>query len=220
MTDFIAWMNSLPEPLLYLVLIVGAAVENVVPAVPADTFVALGGFLSGAGDLNVWWVATGTITSNILGAIAVYRVSRTHGAGFFRRGFGKRLLLPHQMDRLSNFYDDWGVLAVFASRFLPGLRAIVPVFAGATHQPWTRVVPPLALASAIWYGGLVGLGLFAGQNLGALSERLGSISGALGTTALVVGGLCIAWWVRSRKRARQLTLEKRATESGTSPEQA
>ena len=93
MTDFIAWMNGLPEPLVYLVLIVGAAVENVVPAVPADTFVALGGFLSGAGALNVWWVGAGTILSNVLGATLVYRVSRTHGAGFFRRGFGKRLRL-------------------------------------------------------------------------------------------------------------------------------
>lgn len=203
MSDFIAWMNGLPGPLVYLVLTVGAAIENVVPAVPADTFVALGGFLAGAGDLNVWWVAIGTITANILGAIGVFYLSRRHGAGFFRRGFGKRLMLPHQMERMSTFYERWGVLAVFGSRFLPGLRAIVPVFAGATHQPWTRVVPPLALASAIWYGGLVALGLLAGQNLDVLSERLGSVSGVLGITATLVGGLFVAWWVRSRRRVRE-----------------
>lgn len=203
MSDFIGWMIGLPGPLVYVVLSAGAAIENVVPAVPADTFVALGGFLAGAGNLNVWWVAIGTITSNILGAIGVYRVSRTHGAGFFRRGFGKRLMSPHQMERLGSFYERWGVLAVFGSRFLPGLRAIVPVFAGATHQPWTRVVPPLALASGIWYGGLVGLGLLAGQNLDVLSEQLGSISGVLGTTAMLAGGLIAAWWVRSRRRAKE-----------------
>jgi membrane protein DedA with SNARE-associated domain len=203
MTDFIAWMNGLPSPLVYLVLTMGAAIENIVPAVPADTFVALGGFLAGAGDLNVWWVAIGTITANVLGAIGVFYVSRRHGAGFFRRGFGKRLMSPHQMERMGTFYERWGVLAMFGSRFLPGLRAIVPVFAGATHQPWTRVVPPLALASAIWYGGLVALGLLAGQNLGILSERLGSISGALGTAAMLVGGVFVAWWVRSRHRARE-----------------
>lgn len=213
MSDFIAWMNGLPEPLVYVVLTVGAAVENVVPAVPADSFVALGGFLAGAGDLNVWWVATGTILSNILGAIAVYRVSWTHGSDFFRRGFGKRLMLPHQMERLDRFYEEWGILAVFASRFLPGLRAIVPVFAGATHQPWTRVVPPLALASAFWYGGLVGLGLLAGQNLDVLSERLGSISGVLGGVALLAGAGCVTWWIRSRKRARALARERREAET-------
>lgn len=208
MADFIAWMNALPKVLVYVVLAVGAAVENVVPAVPADTFVALGGFLAGAGDLNVWWVAAGTIVSNVLGAVAVFRVSRSHGAGFFRRGFGKRLMLPHQMDRLDRFYQEWGVLAVFASRFLPGLRAIVPVFAGATHQPWTRVVPPLALASALWYGGLVGLGLLAGQNLDVLSERLGSISGVLGGVALAAGAVCTLWWFRSRRRAKALARER------------
>ena len=51
MAEFIDLMNGLPHGLLYVLLALGAAVENIVPAVPADTFVALGGFLAGVGDL-------------------------------------------------------------------------------------------------------------------------------------------------------------------------
>ena len=35
MTDFVSWMNRLPDVLVYLVLALGAAVENLVPAIPA-----------------------------------------------------------------------------------------------------------------------------------------------------------------------------------------
>ena len=199
MADFIAWMNRLPDVGVYIVLALGAGVENLVPAVPADTFVALGGLLAGAGDLQARWVALGTWVCNVSGALFVYRMSHLHGPAFFERGLGRHLLKPHQMQRMARFYERWGTPAIFFSRFLPGVRAVVPVFAGATHQPWSRVVLPLTLASAIWYGGLVQLGVFAGQNLDQLSRLLGGINRGLAVAAVLVGLLAFVWWVRTRR---------------------
>jgi membrane-associated protein len=198
MARFIAWMNGLPDILVYLVLWVGAAVENIVPAVPADTFVALGGFLSGAGDLSAAWVAGGTWLFNVVGALVVYRLSFLYGAPFFERGFGRHLLRPHQMERMATFYERWGTPALFLSRFVPGVRAVAPVFAGATHQSWSRVVPPVAVASALWYGGLVVVGRILGSNLDRLSELLSGVNRSLGVAGLAVGLLLALWWYRTR----------------------
>jgi len=199
--DFIEWMNRLPDVAVYLTLAAGAAVENVIPAVPADTFVALGGFLAGAGDLQARWVILGTWIFNVGGALVVYRLSHLHGPAFFRLGWGRHILRPHQMERMAGFYDRWGVFAIFASRFLPGLRAIVPVFAGATHQPWSKVLLPIAAASAIWYSGLVWLGIFAGRNLDALGGLLQGLNRTLAGLALGVVALIIWWWIRTRRHA-------------------
>ena len=199
MARFIAWMNGLPDALVYVVLWVGAAVENVVPAVPADSFVALGGFLSGAGDLDAAWVAGGTWLFNVAGALAVYRLSYVHGAPFFDRGIGRHLLLPHQMERMAGFYDRWGTPALFLSRFVPGVRAVAPVFAGATHQPWSKVILPIAVASALWYGGLVYAGLLVGSNLDRLSAILAGVNRWLGIVAVVVVAGSAWWWIRSRR---------------------
>lgn len=192
------WMNRLPEAALYLVLGIGAGVENVFPAIPADTFVALGGFLAGAGELSARWVFLATWLSNVGGALLVFRLSHNHGPAFFERGLGRHLVRPHQMRRMGIFYERWGTSAIFLSRFLPGVRAVVPVFAGATHQPWSRVALPIATASALWYGGLVQIGLLAGRNL----DRLGSIVDRLNTTVGVVAGLVgllvVRWWYRTR----------------------
>jgi membrane protein DedA with SNARE-associated domain len=198
-TTFIAWMNALPDMLVYLALAGGAAIENVVPAVPADTFVALGGFLAGAGDLDARWVAAVTWLANVTSALIVFRLSRAHGPTFFRSRWGEALVRPHQMERMGRFYQRWGLPAIFFSRFLPGVRAVVPIFAGATRQPGWRVVPPIAIASAIWYGGLVWLGLWAGQNLATLSETLGRLKTVLAVAAGIVIVLVAIWWVATRR---------------------
>ncbi len=203
MTAFLAWMNGVPNVLVYLLLAAGAALENIVPALPADTFVALGGFLSGAGNLDARWVALGTWLANVSSAVVVYRLSHRHGPGFFDRGVGRHLMRPHQMLRMRSFYERWGPPAIFFSRFLPGVRAVVPVFAGATHQPVIRVVPPLVLASAIWYSGLVWLGLWAGQNLQLLVGVLGSMNRTLTIAAGVVVALSVLWWLASRSHPHE-----------------
>ncbi len=202
MADFISMMNGIPAPLLYLFLFVGAAIENLFPAAPADTFVALGGFLAGAGDLEAGWVALGSWLSNVVGALWVYRMSYRHGPSFFAEGWGRHLVRPHQMDRLGRFYTRYGWIAIFASRFLPGVRAIVPVFAGATRQSLAAVAVPVTVASAIWYGGLVYLGLLAGQNLALLERLLGQLNG---TVALIALGVAVAagwWWISTRSLER------------------
>lgn len=200
MVDFVAWLDRLPDALVYTVLSIGAAIENVFPAVPADTFVALGGFLAGAGQLNPVAVALGTWTANVVSALWVVELSRRHGPDFFAKGLGRHLLNQGQMERLARFYERWGLTAIFFSRFLPGFRAIVPVFAGATNQSLPRLALPLAAASGIWYGGLVALGLLAGKNLELLEARLGSLSTVLGVAAGLLTTLGGLWWLRTRRR--------------------
>jgi membrane protein DedA with SNARE-associated domain len=201
--EFIAWMNRLPDVALYLALAVGAGLENIIPALPADTFVALGGFLAGAGDLKARWVVLGTWLFNVGGALFVFGVSRRHGPGFFEHGVGHHLVRPHQMRRMARFYERWGTPAIFFSRFLPGVRAVVPVFAGATHQPWARVAVPIAVASAIWYGGLVRIGLLAGQNLDTLASMVDGLNATLAIVAGVVGLVIAVWWLRSRREPHE-----------------
>ena len=195
LADFFVWVDRVPNGLVYLVLGLGAAVENVLPAVPADTFVAFGGFLSAVGDLDRRWLFLSTWVLNVASAVAMYRVGYLHGPAFFQNGWGRHVLRPHQMDRMRTFYDRFGTLAIFLTRFLPGLRSIVPVFAGVTHQPLIFVVIPIALASAIWYGALIWLGALAGQNLDRLRMLLANVNGVLLAAAVVaVAVVGVSWW--------------------------
>jgi len=194
----LTWVEAVPAALVYLMLGAGAAVENVVPAVPADTFVVLGAFLAALGDLEARWVFLATWTCNVASALIMYRLGFTHGQPFFEGPWGRRLINPHQMERMVVFFGRFGTLAVFLARFLPGIRSVVPVFAGVTRQPFLPVALPVALASAVWYGVLVWIGGFAGRNLDAVLAALERANLWLLSVAIVIGGVAAIWWWRTR----------------------
>lgn len=192
-------LGALPAPILVLILAGGAFLENVVPPVPADTFVVVGGLLAARGHVPAGWVLAGIWFANAGGALAVYLTGFRHGRSFFDVGAGRRLLDQRQLARISAFYGRWGVAAIFLARFLPGLRAVVPAFAGVVHLPFRKVAPPLVLASGIWYGLLLWLGMAAGRSLEEIEAWLSRANLSLLGAALLVAVLVSIWWVRTRE---------------------
>ncbi len=145
---------ELPPHAVYLVIGALAAVENIFPPVPADTVVALGGFLAGAGKVSALNVFLITWAANVLTATSVYLAGRTIGRSFFRGRLGRKLVHPRHVARLERLYHRHGSLGLFLSRFIPGVRAVLPPFAGVARLSFWRSVPPMALASGLWYGAL------------------------------------------------------------------
>lgn len=128
----------------------------------------------------------------------VYGLAWRWGRHIFETGVGHWLLKPRQLQRINGFYQRKGTLAIFVSRFLPGFRAIVPVFAGVSHISFPRVAIPLALASAAWYGALIAIGNFAGHNWGAIVSVFNRLSTVLLAVAAVLIVLLGRWWWRTR----------------------
>ncbi|MGQ0562555.1 MAG: DedA family protein [Gemmatimonadota bacterium] len=192
-------MTGLPPILIYVVIGLGAAIENFVPPIPADTFVLLGAFLAAGGAGNPWVVFLVTWLANIGSAVLVYGLAYKYGKGFFEKPFGRLLLNQHQMNQIGRFYDRWGIPAIFMSRFFPTFRSLVPVFAGVTHVPFLKVFLPVSVASGLWYGFVVYIGTTAGKTWDALMAFFNRFSTIL---LVIAGALLLAfgvWWWRSRQ---------------------
>ena len=199
MPPFLQKLADLPEVLIYAVMGLGAAVENFIPPIPADTFVLLGAFLSTGGRASTWLVFLVTWLCNISAAALVYALARKHGQRFFKTKAGHWLLHPKQLQQIGKFYRKWGTPAILVSRFLPAFRAAVPVFAGVSEVPFLRMMIPLALASGVWYGLLVYIGAFAGDNWEEITGFFNRFSTILLAVAGVLVAAFIVWWWRSRR---------------------
>ncbi len=195
MVEALDLLAGLPGWAVYTLLALGAAIENLVPPIPADTFVVVAGLLASRQVVDPLYAGFLTWAANVAGALVVYQMGHRYGRSFFELGAGRWVLRPGQLRRIERFYGRFGTSAVFFARFLPGLRAVVPAFAGISHQGFWRTAAPVAVASGIWYGGLVWLGLTAGQNLERVEELLGSANRTLLVIAVVVvSGLAYWWW--------------------------
>lgn len=198
MTALLEWLSSLPTWALYSSLAVIAAAENVFPPIPADTVVGVGSFLAARGSGSLIVAATSIWAGNLLGALGMYFVGRRYGSAALMKRMGG----VEAEARVAAMYSSYGIWALFVSRFLPGIRAVVPPVAGALKIPVRQVLPAMAVASAIWYGAIAWLGFRFGQNLEQLQSVIGSATRTTGLVAVavvvIVGGVI---WYRRLHRA-------------------
>jgi membrane protein DedA with SNARE-associated domain len=199
---FLDWLAGVPSVLVYAILIVLSALENVFPPVPADVAVALGAFLSQRGVTSAVAIGVSCWAANTASAAAMYYLARRH-ADFFRRGWPRHLLTPSAMATLEDAYRRHGALGIFLSRFFPGIRAAVTPFAGVAGLSPLRSLVPAALASAIWYAALVVAGVFVGREWARVRHVVETGTGVLGVLGIALTAALVFWlWRRGRAGSR------------------
>ena len=138
---------------------------------------------------------------NVAGAAVTYTLGRRFGAKAFLRRI-ERFAGPDAEERIKKLHKKYGFAGLFVSRFLPGVRAIVPPFAGAMRLPAFKVMLSVASASAVWFALITFLAFRAGDNWDLVERylvRSGKVAGAIavGIVVLVVG---IWLWKRQVKK--------------------
>jgi membrane protein DedA with SNARE-associated domain/uncharacterized tellurite resistance protein B-like protein len=145
-----------------------------------------------------------TWTANLLGAAGVYLAARRYGRRLFASPTGRRLLAPRSLAVIERGYLRFGTAGIFVSRFLPGIRAVVPPFAGLVGLSAVRTFVPMGIASAIWYGGITLLGAVIGAEWERIMALIAGVNRTLGIAAVVVAaGIAARVWIVRRRRRRE-----------------
>lgn len=198
--SLLGWVSSLPTAALYGLVAVTAAIENVFPPFPSDVVIAFASFLiaQGANGTRLG-VFSAVWIGNVGGAMLVYVAGRKYGA----ERVEKRFAGANASRRDATFrklLERYGLPAIFVSRFVPGVRAIVPAIAGALKLKPLPVVIMISAASALWYGLITIIAFRVGSNWEALKKLVGEYT----TLAAIIGGVILAAgvlaWLVARKR--------------------
>ncbi|MEP6836031.1 MAG: DedA family protein [Gemmatimonas sp.] len=197
MLHLLDWLGSLPVLLLYLVIGASAFVENIFPPAPADMAIALGAFVVARGEGSAFGVWAATMVGNIGGAMMMYYLGHRFGMPWLEKkipslkgGGGKKFEAQ---------YKRYGIPGLLVSRFLPGVRAVVPPLAGAMHIGAVRAAIAMSIASGVWYAIVCWLAFRAGANADALLAKIATSQKmfAISAAVIIVFGLGI-WYVRRR----------------------
>lgn len=197
----ISWLNGLPVGALYVAIGLISAVENVFPPFPADAAVAFGSFLAARGEASPYTTFFIAWLGNLGGATLTYYMGRRYGSAAFMSRL-ERWAGAGAEARLRVLYSRYGLPALFVSRFLPGVRAIVPPFAGAMRLPVIPVALAIATASGIWFAIVTWVAFRAGANWDVLYATIasyGKIAGIAGFA--IVGAIVLMYILRRRKKS-------------------
>ncbi|MFN2635869.1 MAG: DedA family protein [Gemmatimonadaceae bacterium] len=197
------WLGDLPLGSLYVTIGILSAFENFFPPFPSDAVIAFGSFLADRAHGSPFTVFFLGWLGNVGGAVVTYTLGRRFGSKAFLRKLEKYAGADAE-DRIKRLHKRYGFGGLFVSRFLPGVRAIVPPFAGAMKLGATKVILAVASASAVWFGLITFLAFRAGDNWDTVERylvRSGKVAGsiAVGIVILAVG---IWLWKRSKRGKR------------------
>ncbi len=203
MDSFFAFLSELPVALLYTVAGLVAALENIFPPFPSDVVVAFSVFAAARNGGLLWLAAAIVTIGSVFGAMIMYGVGRKFGSSYVIKKI-ERFGGSRAVDKFANLQHKYGLLAIFISRFLPGVRAVVPPLAGAMGIPAIPTLIAMFAASAIWYTTIAYVAFQTGSNWESILATIGRIGKGLGigASAVVIGVILIVFIVKKFNRQR------------------
>ena len=193
--------------LAYLTLFLAALLEAVPvvgSVIPGSTIILALSALVPGGELRLQWVLAAAISGAVLGDGSAYWIG--HRAQREILSTWPLANYPRVIAQSEAFFHRWGALAVFFARFVPPIRAFVPITAGALGMPPARFYAVNLPAILLWAPAHVLPGVLAVSVL----EQYGGLAGVGGTAKhywipLVIGAAVIVglatWTIRRRHGA-------------------
>ncbi len=195
-TDLLDALESISSsPWFYVAIFTVAFLDSVVPVVPGETTVILGGIAAGQGDLTLGLV----VACGAIGAFAGDSTSYLIGnraRGPLRRSILSSEKWDRRLDAAAAQLAKRGGPLLVTARFVPGGRTAITLSSGLTSRPFGWFAKWIAAATVIWASYAAGLGYFAGNQFkdDHTTAFLVAFGTALGATALIE----VVRWFRER----------------------
>jgi membrane-associated protein len=205
-TDLTDWLDRISSHEWFLlVILIIAFLDSVIPVVPSETCVIIGGVAASQGYLNIYAVIAAGAVGAFLGDNAAYLIGLRASAWFRRRAERKpkfaRKLAWAQLQILQR-----GGLLLITARFIPGGRTVLTLSCGITRQRRWWFMRWVALATAIWatYSALLG-------RIGGEAFENSHTKAFLMAFGLAIGTNIVIEIVRHQLKKRRKTAEAATT---------
>ncbi len=203
--------NHISPFMAYLVFLLSAYTENVLPPIPGDTVVVLGAYLVSIGQLDFWGVYIATTVGSVAGFLTMYLIGYRYGRTFiYNKKYGARMFKEDHIRKVEKWFSRWGYWVIFANRFLSGTRSVISLFAGSFHLHPVPVILLSTLSALIWNALLLVAGMLLGKNWQLIGEIITRYNQVFVVLLIV---LLIYLVIRFRKKrvARKEVANDRAT---------
>jgi membrane-associated protein len=180
------------------------------PVLPGDTLLFVAGMLAAGtaalpdGDqvnFKLWQLLVFIPIAAILGGQVGYWIGRSIGTSMFKPN--ARFLKQHYLDEAHEFFEQRGPFAIVLARFVPIVRTLAPITAGAARMGYGVFTLFNVIGAVVWGVGLVLLGYGLGQFeiIQKLLEPIFILIALASVTPLFIQ------WYKRRKAAKDVGTE-------------
>lgn len=144
------------------------ALESLLIPFPSEITMTFSGFLTTLGKFNFFLVVLfgtlGNLTGATIGFYIGHHFSKIVLEKFIKK-YGKFLFITaDEFKKAENLFKKHGIWIITISRFIPGVRAVISIPAGASGIPYLSFIIFTAMGSLIWSFILAYAGVVLGAN--------------------------------------------------------
>jgi membrane-associated protein len=180
------------------------------PVLPGDTLLFVAGMLAagtaaaGQANFQLWQLLVFIPIAAILGGQVGYFVGRYLGTAMFKPN--ARVLKQRYLDEAHAFFEERGPFAIVLARFVPIVRTLAPITAGAARMSYGVFTLYNVIGAVAWGVGLTLLGYGLGQFeiIQKLLEPIFILIALASVTPMFIE------WYKRRRKARKATGEPAA----------
>ena len=201
--DVLDFVTSLLVAHGYLVIILGAALDNFGLPASGDIVLFAGGLVANGGQLALPLVMLSGFVGAFISDNSVYWIGRIGGRPMIYRILKMRfldfLINEKSLDRAERYFETHGGKTVFVGRFGPGLRSMTPLFAGISRMKYYRFLPYNLSAAVVWGVAYSLVGYVFGQYW----DELLAVARSLGYGVVALVALALLAYLLRRRWSRQ-----------------
>ena len=177
--DYISLAVEKNSTIAYLTICLAMFLENVIPPIPSEIIMPLGGFFVYQQKLNFYILVFWGLLGTILGSLPWYYLGRLVNEkrlSIFLDKKGKYLgITSDDLTKSKRWFDKYGVSLVFWGRLVPGIRTLISVPAGVELMPLKKFLIWTSFGSFIWVALLTYAGYLFGENYPIIETYLNQI---------------------------------------------
>ncbi|HWT70652.1 MAG TPA: VTT domain-containing protein [Oxalicibacterium sp.] len=157
---FIAQYGTLIYAVLFAIIFCETGLV-VLPFLPGDTLLFIGGAFCAAGSMNIWLLLLLLIAAGVLGNTVNYGIGHLLGDKVYTRDY--RWLDRNALQRTHAFYENHGGKTLVLARFVPVVRTFAPFVAGVSRMSFAKFQFFNCAGAILWVGLLLAAGYLFGD---------------------------------------------------------
>jgi membrane-associated protein len=140
------------------------------PVLPGDTLLFVAGMLAAGtaaqadkvnANFQLWQLLVFVPVAAVAGSQVGYWIGRSIGTSMFKPN--ARFLKQRYLDEAHAFFEQRGPFAIVLARFVPIVRTVAPITAGAARMNYAVFTLFNVIGALVWSLGLILLGYWLGQ---------------------------------------------------------
>ena len=184
----------------YYAVAILMALENACIPIPSELILGFAGYMIYAGRMTFTMAMVAGMVGGMAGSYFAYYVGHYGGRPFVDK-YGKYFFVKKShVDIAQEWFDKYGIKAVFFSRMLPVVRTFISLPAGFAHVDMRQFFFYTFIGSLPWTALILFIGMMLGEGWKVMMEVGHEISLAVAAILVII---CIVLYVQYNRKKKK-----------------